>query len=148
MSHSPAQILNRYLIAAGALKLPTDPLAATDWPGQYGALPDAPDNAIAIYNTGGTHDGRIMRGGRVIEHPGVNIRVRAGGAGADATAYAKARSIANLLDAIQNAPVAIDGVNYTINAVSRPTPIIAMGQEEGGRRISYSINALLTVTEN
>jgi hypothetical protein len=142
LTHSPAHILYRHLVACEVVSAPD---AGRDWPATYTSMPDAPDNVVCIYNTTGRHDGRLMGTGEVIEHPAIMCKVRAG---RDADAYARASLIADILDKIKQAAVAIDGKNYTIESVSRPTPIIQLGQEEGGRRFAYTVNAYLTVREN
>lgn len=142
MEHSPAHIVLRHLQAGG---MADSSAGSGAWPITYGVMPDTPDNALCVYNTDGRMDGRLMRSGTVIEHPGIQIKVRAQ---KDAAAHGKARVIADFLDATFQAPVAIDGKNYTIQAYHRTTPVLALGQDESQRRVLYTINATITVREN
>jgi hypothetical protein len=128
-------------VAAGHAVLPGD----GDWPISYDTIANAPDNALCVYNTDGRLDGRIMNTGEVVEHPGIEIKIRGTGSG---VAYRKAVSLANFLDTICGAPVAIDAKRYILAAITRTTPVLRLGQEEGQQRFLYTINAILTVREN
>lgn len=141
LHHTPCQILAQHLIDAafGAV-----PATGVVWPITYSLLSDAGDNAIVVYDNAGRMDGRIHDTGESIEHPGVMVRVRAG---TQNVAGLRIRQIADRLDIIKGAQVAIEGKSYTIDAVTRG-PVISLGQEEGRHRFHFTVNAVATIREN
>lgn len=117
-----------------------------NWAMFVGFLPDAPDNAICIYDADGRMDGRIMSSGERIIHPGVLIMVRS----LDyREGWDKAETIALLLDEQQKVSVAVesDGT-YILDCVSRTSPVVSVGMEQinDRRRNGFTINMTITVT--
>jgi len=140
---SPAAIMAAYVIdVLGKMTRPSD---RDDWPLYTSHLPDGEDvetDCGAIYGTSGTNDQRSMNG-IVNEHPGIQLRIRSR---SSETAYAKIEDVAVALDAVVNDEIAIDGTAYTIQNVSRSSPIVPLGVESGTkRRFSFTVNYMLTV---
>lgn len=139
--HSPAQIIASLVIASGRANLPGQ---SGGWPLTYNLMPDSPDNFITIYDTDGSGDGRIMRTGEMIRHPGIQLRVRAQTHG---IGYTKAIAIATYWDSVASSTVTIDGKNYRVQNISRRGDILALGQEPGKTRVHFTVNAILTLKQ-
>ena len=135
---NPAQVIQYALVAAGVGHLPA---IGVTWPVYNSQLNDKPDGALCVYNTSGILDGRLMAG-TVIEHQGIQIRVRAA---IDADALVKIKAVAAALDSFKNTEVVIGASTYTIQNASRKSPIIGLGVEDGTKRVSYTINYTLTL---
>lgn len=135
---SPADII--YHLLEGFLS-DMDPVFVSFWP-------DTPDESIAIFDTAGRLDGRIMRTGEQIEHPGIQIQVR----GLDySQTFDRAREIALFLDSVKKETVAIDSDEvYVLHNVSRTGAIIPVGIEtvESRRRYIFTINAVTTISQD
>ena len=110
-------------------------------------LPDKPDEMIAIFDTAGRLDGRMMRTGEQIEHYGIQIQVR--GKSYPGT-YAKVRGIASFLDAVKKESVDMGSDEiYVLHNMSRSGAILPIGMETVAdrRRYLFSLNYLATITQ-
>lgn len=142
---TPAQAIRRALIDASVCVDSVESPSA-DWPVFVAALPDgagAKDNAVAVYDTSGVMDGRYMRMGTNIEHPGIQVRVRS-------TSYtdgwSKIVAIAAALEALLRTVVVVDSESTTIQNVTRKGTPISLGPEpQNRRRVSFTINAIVTL---
>jgi len=135
---TPADILYTFLQDSGAF---------VGWTSFVSFLPDAPDKAICVYDTPGVGNGRIMRTGEKIEHPGIMVALRCLNY---VEGHAKATSLALLLDSVRDNSVAVSsGETYSLHNVSRTGTINAIGLEmvNDRRRHQFTINAVLTLTE-
>jgi len=136
---SPADVIRQLLLD---LDLGTD---EGDWTVFVSFLPDVPDIALCVYDTSGKMDGRIMKTGEQIEHPGIQIMVR----GTDhPTTWQKAKDITDSLDQVRRSLVALDSESsYILHNVSRSGAIVPLGVETEGskRRHLFSINATVTI---
>lgn len=140
---SPAEVLRVALVAYAVGVLPS---AGGDWPIYVGHLPDEPDDAICVYDTGGVRNGRLQGSGTSIEKPGWQIRVRAD---AHTDAHAKMKEVQGILDTIRRLQVVVGGVGYTIAAVTQTSGVLSLGQEpDAKRRIAFTLNGTLTHTED
>lgn len=143
--NSPAEIICAALAMQGVCSLPgnlTGPLTGL-WPVYVGQLPDSPDNAAAVYDLAGVADGRLMRDGTHVIHPGWQVRVRATDY---PTAYNKASAIKTALEGFRNFQVAIVGVSYTIAAITLQGGILSMGMEPDARkRNNFALNGSITL---
>lgn len=137
---SPADVIRQLLVD---LNLSSD--ANEPWRAYTGFLPDDPDSAICVFDTAGVQDGRLMRTGEQIMHPGVQVMVR----GADyLETRNRAHDIAIALDAQRKTVVAVDSEqSYTVHNVSRTGDIMSLGMEVEGdrRRHFFTINAVVTM---
>jgi len=140
--NSPANIIWQFLLDEG-LGMSTH----VAWRTYVGFFPTDPNEAICVYDTPGKQDGRIMRTGEQIIHPGIQIQVR----GIEyLVAWKKAQAIALRLDAVQREIIATESdVFYTLHNVSRTGDIMHLGVEDVGnkRRHMFAINAVLTIAQ-
>jgi len=144
MKHTTAQILTKYLMGKGIIETPSKQAI---WPGFISHLPGGKDvqQAVALSDTQGMNDGRIMRTGEVIEHPGLQIRVRSRDF---ETSFQKATEAADSLSSVIRQSVTMkDNTSYLINNVSRFSSILPMGVEPETRLFLCSVNFTATITE-
>lgn len=145
MNKSPAEILAKYL---QDILTVDDPTRSNQWPIYISHMPDgddAPGDCVAIYDTTGFLDGRYMETGQVVEHPGVQIKVRATDYG---TGWAKAKEIATDFRQIRKTEVVLEGITYKVHSITSRTPILVLGVEGGtNRRELFSINFTTTLEE-
>jgi hypothetical protein len=137
---SPASILRKLLIDAS---LAPDSTTQT-WSPFVSQLPDDPDTSMALYDTAGVLQGRIMRTGEQIEKYGVQIRMRSSNY---AGVFSKAVSIRDYLDFLMpGAIVAVPGESWRIQNISRSSGILTTGIEVDGDRKRHNliINVLVT----
>lgn len=136
-----ADIIRRVIIDAG---LGAD--SGETWPVFTGFLPDEVDAAIAVYDTSGIKDGRVMTTGEQITHPGVQVRVRGP---VYPEVFKKAQDIAAELDNTFGISIDMSADSYRISSISRTGDILPMGVEMEGdrRRFNFTINAVLTITK-
>ena len=137
---SPAFILAQYII--DTLATMTTPIDDGIWPLYVNHLPDKVSNAGAIFDTTGLKDGRYMVG-FVPQKFGIQLMIRALD---NQIGYAKIEDVAVDLDAVTNVEISLDSGDYVIQNVSRASPIITLGLEEGTRRrFLFTVNFLMTI---
>lgn len=139
---SPAIILHQVLLD---LSLGTNDPAL--WPVFVSFLPELPDQAICMYDTAGTLDGRLMSTGERIDHFGIMIRVRSQ---LYPVAWEKVNEIALALDSVKRLSVAVSSEEfYVLHNVSRSGSIMSLGVEDEGsrRRYDFTLNAVVTITK-
>lgn len=145
MNHPASYVIRKWLID-GQYAAWQDG-AVVDWACYQGHMPDAPDNAVAVYDTMGNRDGRLMTG-RTILHPGIQVKVR----GSDyLTAFRKLEAMRIGLQRIKRHVVVMDnGDEFIIGNVSPAGDIMPLGQEHGEgvastkRRWLFTLNCLCT----
>lgn len=139
---SPAQIIAKILQESGV----GSDVKGEDWFVYVSSLPHGegvPLRALAVTDTIGRTDGRVMTTGEVIEHPGIQIRVR--GLDYDET-HAKIREAQSVMDGLLNRVVAFPGGETRIvHAASRSSTLGVMGWDETGQAYHLSINYTVTV---
>lgn len=142
MSVCSAEVLRAALVVGGVAD---DPMFqdGTRWPCFVGHLPPEPDQAICVYRTTGTREGRIMPSGESVRKYGFQIRVRA----ADyATAWARVDMLLAYLDTIRMLEVVVDGQTRTIASVTQTGDALDLGQEpDAKRRNNVTINGTMTL---
>jgi hypothetical protein len=141
----PVDILAPYIIAQGIGSL-TAPADGSDWPLYTAHQPDdssVKTNSACFYDTPGVKDGRLMAGS-VISHYGMQLRIRCD---TYVTGYAKAEEVALAMDDIFNAPIVIGANTYSIQNISRQSPVLPLGEEKGtkGRQL-FVVNFRATIT--
>lgn len=118
--------------------------ASVNWPVFISSLPEKGNEAICVYDTGGTSDGRLMSGETII-HPGVQIRIRSS---RYAAGWDKGEAIGRFLDTIfRQAVVDLQNVTWVVVGVHR-RPLLALGREPEGTRQNFTLNATLTWSNN
>lgn len=144
---SPAVVIRTLLIAAG---VGVDAVAtpAGQWPVFVSTLPegtDVKDNALCVYDTSGVMDGRIQKTGESIEHPGIQVRIRSGDY---AAGFAKAKAAAAALDGIKMSAVTVGAESAKVQSVTRGA-VMSLGPEpQNRRRVSFTINGIVTMVSN
>jgi hypothetical protein len=135
---SPAEIISIVLFLKGVSDLRFFPCFVA-------YMPDDPDNLMVVYDTTGELDGRIMSTGEVVEHPGIQIMVRAKDY---PTGYEKCLQICKAFEEVKNLPVAISSMEtYVVSSITRRSGIISLGIDENDRkrRHYFSINFITTI---
>lgn len=144
MKSSPADVIKKILIEE---QLVSDPESVgAPWPCYVSSLPDAstPDNAACLYDTSPKLDGRLMRTGESVEHPGVQVKVRSK---TYREGWAKIDSISTKLDAVLRRSLVIEDFNYTVQSISTGG-VLPNGLEEGTtkRRHLFTLNCQVTLS--
>lgn len=142
LDHSPADIMRYLLIDLELGTLPTD---SEDWPISVTQEVEDPDNAITLFDTSGTRQGRVF-GGEIQEHEGFQVRIRAT---SHPIGQTKANAIKEALDkSILNVQVAIEGTTYIVHSVSRRSGIFYLGQDvTSSKRVIFTINAVVALRQ-
>lgn len=142
MTVSPALLLKAVFLQLGVVTELSPPTVASAWPCYVGLLPDDPHSAIAIFDMGGAMDGRNQKTGEMFTHPGVHVQVRS----QDYTlGYAQSCVLRDAMDSVKLAQVTVQSVEYQVDAVTRTSDVISMGQEREKRRSMFSIGAIVTI---
>ena len=144
MIHSPAQILAILLTQDSGAPF-TDPTLQLPWSLFVSVLPDEEgrrDDIGAVFDTTGIVTLRMMSGNDCPRY-GVQLRARA-------LSYPEVfrklgEAWARLRDVHRQA-VEVDGTTYTIDTITRTSPIISMGQDDK-RRANASLNVTLSLIE-
>ena len=142
--NSPSAVIAEYITAT--IQSFTDPDAQGSWPLFISHLPDSPDEAAVIKDSPGILDGRLMDSGEVIQHFGLQIRLRSNDS---EEGWKKIEALALELDGTAaNTLVIKNETTYSIQNLSRSTPIIPLDREvDKKRRVQYLVNYLLSITE-
>src|SRR5262245_28835704 len=144
--HSPAEVVRQLLIDSG---LGGEP--GGEWPVFATNGPDLPDNAITVYDTAGTDDGRSMDGERW-ERGGIQVRVRST---THTVGHPKSKAIALMMDQLSQQVVHVDTNAYKIWTIVRTSDVLPLGKEVAGagmpgdisRRNLFTVNALVNLRE-
>lgn len=142
---SPSKIIQSWLIQN---TLAGDPLdSAPTWPCYMVSLPEGtgvPSDAVCVYDTTPVPDGRLLRTGEQIVHPGIQIKVRSQSYQAG---WDKAQAIAETLDAATRAQVSVDSVLHTMVAASRISGPVSLGVDPSSikRTFSFTLNYRITL---
>lgn len=151
MIKPPSEIVKQYLVDQAAVVEPAGSLSlnSTAWPCFLSNEPDrkgVPHNVVTIYDTEGVKDGRLHNTKEVIEHPGVQVRIRAS---TFTLGWDKVQDIITAVDAAQRAAVDVGSLFYFLDNASRIGPPLPIGVQEGTRRRElFTINLLLTIRED
>ncbi len=141
---SPASIVATYLIGEGFVDDPVGS-ASLVWPMFISRMPDVidvPTDCVAIYDTPGLKDGRLMIG-PVIEHYGLQIKARSGEYD---DGWTKLEAISVELDSVRNQLVMVNAIEYQIYNIKRAGIVIPLGAELGSKgRQLFTANFLVTL---
>lgn len=137
---TPAQIIRSCLIDWNLVSYPGT--ASYKPPGFFSSMPDAPDQAICVFDTKGRDFGRGTRENLSNVHPSIQICVRWVD---EAEGHDRVNKIAVALDT--HFPIITvlpeDGSSWYIMNIRRTSPILMLGEEIGKRRNFWTINALV-----
>lgn len=144
MIHSAADVIASYLYGLGVVSQPggTSP---RPWPLFVNSMPELPNEAITVYDNIGDMDGKDMRTGRTLIHPGFQFRIRTID---NRRGEKKGGELIDAMDGIYRDVVVLESVSYLIQAAKLTTPTIPIGAEEGGSRLLYTVNGILTYGVN
>ena len=142
--HSPADVTRHLLISLG---LGTDPDDGGAWPVYATSEPDLPDNALTIYDTVGTSDGRSMIDGELYQHYGIQVKIRA--ATHSGGGYGKADAIRTALaETVYDETVHVGDSTYLVHCYSRIGEVLTLGKETPtSKRSLFSINAIVALKQ-
>lgn len=149
----PGILLQQFLIDQSICTEVTDEEEdAADWQVYSPALVDGDqekDNAVGIQNTTATPDGRLHKTGEVIEHPGIQIIVRAK---THDVGFVKGRAIeVALSETLRGTSVTItfNSVERTfrLDSFMKTSSLTFMGYTEKKQRAWFTINGCLTCIE-
>ena len=113
------------------------------WPIFVGHMPDAPDNAMCIYDTAGIPEGRLQGAGITLSKPGWQVRVRAR---THQEGIAQMKRVQTHLDTILREAVTLDDDGYTVQAVTQTSTMLPIGKEPGGKsRDLLTLNGTITL---
>jgi Bacteriophage minor capsid protein len=141
-NYSAADVFGNLLNAKGLGKRP--PAAGVQWGVSIGHQNSTEECCLSVYDTAAISDGRIMSTGERIEHPGIQVRIRATNY---PQGWAKAWEICKLMDATVREPVTMPDGAVRMDAITRKGRPIPLGFEPGGRLVLFVINATMTLSE-
>lgn len=144
LKDAPAAVFRGLLVTRGLYKLPST-TGGVLLSANVGSMPDDGTQCICVYDTSGYIDGRLLRTGETVEHLGVQIRTRSSDY---PTGWGMANGLALVMDGIFKATVIVGGNSYVIESASRTSAILHIGQEEKNRMELFTLNAILSITQN
>lgn len=145
LTHSPSDIVRQLLVNLGVGVLPVNG-TITNWPIGCDTEEDSPDNFITVQGTVGRKSGRLSFSGEVVEHHGIQIRIRSQ---THPAGWTKARSVAVTIDeSIRNEYVTIGGTQYAVHALTRESGPVPLGRETPtSQRRLFTLNATVTLRQ-
>lgn len=142
LTRTPADVFAEFLVLN---ELATRPESQLSWPCYAGSFGTAGDDAVCVYTTAGQLNGRLQRGGKTLQHYGVQVRVRSYDA---QVAYAKTVEVCALADSTLRYDFVYRDMQIRFQAISRRSDIIELGEvEEQGRRSHFTVNFLFAAIE-
>lgn len=154
IEHTAARVVQPWMVAQSTIQnlvsLPND---NKPWPLYVNQMPAAPDRAVVVIDAPGSMLGREMRGKRVVTKPGIQFMVRARTHDEGSLMGLK---ICTVIDDLLGANVSIREIpsglpaytkNYKLSSIQRTSDVLSLGEEEGGSRLLFTVNALLAYGE-
>ena len=131
LDHPPSQILLECLL---------DHVLDSDWTGFYSSMPDAPDNAVAVFDTTPIVERRV-RNMNYVRHYGLSVIVRS--VKYD-DGFRLVQEMVDFFSQMINQSVTLEETQYEIRSVTFATGIIALGVERRSSkgRFLFSMNLL------
>lgn len=121
--HKPSEIIARALIAAG---LGTPPSAGGAWPIFNDHSAPEPDNLVCVYDTSSIVHGQTHIQGKVTEHYGIQLKVRAK---TNKESFTRIQLLTQACDEFVKLNVLVDSSNYTVWGMARRSGILSLGPE-------------------
>lgn len=123
----------------------TDPISNSEWPIYVGHIPqNAPPNALGVYDTSGIMDGRLMRTGETISHPGAQIKFRCE---SETLGKAKIKQAQKALDSIFRLDILDGSRGVCLVCVSQRGTPLAWGLDGDTQLRTWTLNVTLTLSE-
>jgi Bacteriophage minor capsid protein len=108
------------------------------WPVFTSAIPDAPDEVLAVWDTTGISDGRFNATGNLEQHYGVQITVRSTD---HPRGWLKAAQVRAALSAVLDQTVTVGGNAFRLPAVTRLDPVLVVGRDKpNSNRTLFTLN--------
>ncbi len=144
MTHySPAEVLAAALRASVGLDPAIQALGIEGTAVFAPRMPDQPNVAIAVRDTGSRGEGRYMRTGETVTKPTTQIRVRSTN---HTEGWNIIYSLAKWADSVKMLGVVMDnGSVIYLRAVHRVGDPLPLGPEDGGQRFHFTLNTSLTL---
>lgn len=143
--HTPAEILRAALVLKGLGVAPASG-TTSNWPCYFDAEPDSPDGVITVYDTTGIVHGRAQVTGKVLEHYGVQIRVRAKTANECFVKIDEVRKTLSDEATFSQVTVTVGGTTYNIPSMGDIGNIIPLGKDKPTSLRSVCVfNGTLTI---
>ena len=137
----PCQIVWLWLVGAGHLFQNQNGQPA-DWRSTFSKTTDDPANFVTVYDAAGVIDGRYMETGEMVEHYGIQIRVRSL---KYKDGYTKAKELLKAMtQEMIHVPVIQDG-SYMIESFTQTSSILSIGTDEKNRRENFTFNGIVTI---
>jgi hypothetical protein len=142
LNHSPADIIAQVLVDLGQGTIAPD----QPWPTAVSNEAQGGDRAITTYDTEIVKHSRAHVSGEVVEHFGVQVRVRAE---THKVAFAKANLIARVLDEdVALTTTTIESSTYLVYSVSRRSGPLALGKDvPTSSRSVFTINVTVSLVK-
>ncbi len=149
MKLPPALVLSALFITQALVSDPEDQSKRKEWPCFVGFMPDdetVPNNAICLYDTMANQEGREMRSGKNVEHPGIQIRVRASDY---VTGNTKMNALVEYINAVYLLRFDVGNYIYELQSISNGS-VLPLGVETAGqkRRHVFTCNLALSMLED
>jgi hypothetical protein len=140
LQNSPAEIVRQLMVLENVGTLPD---ASGEWPIYVANEPTTPDNCITVRDTAGVSHGRSMPDNALLEHFGIQVRVRAA---THSVGWPKANAVRLMLKDVYCAEATVDGVLYRVHALVKIGQILALGKEAPmSKRSIFTINMLVSL---
>ena len=141
---SPSSIIASVIVQI--LEEMSHPLDGDVWPLYISSMPDGDDvenDCGSIYDSPGVIDARLMREGEIVEHFGIQIKIRSKDY---EIGYRKIRGLVLDLDALKNEIITLDDNTYTVENLARIGTIGYLGiEKESKRRYLFSANFIACI---
>lgn len=140
--HSPADVLRHWVTQNGLGVMGGQP---GEWPCFCSIEPNSPDDVLTFTDTTSRQFGASQYSGEGFDHPGVQIRIRSG---SYIKGYRKAHELKTFLDqVVYLSSVIVEGSEYLIQAISRSSDIISIGQDAPSSATrQFSLNMTMSIT--
>ena len=137
MNHTPAEMILKYIRDSGL---------ATGWATTYAKMPVEPVNIISVFDNMSQLDGKIMRTGQTVEHPGIQVRVRSE---PYKDGWLKAQAILESMSQMLRETIVLTNPDqvYKIQAFTVTGSLMYIGQAEKQQGQNFTFNGTISFGE-
>lgn len=147
LAHSPAEIVRQLIIDAGlGSDIGSNLLPLGPWPVYDASEPNEPDNCITVYDTLGHDDARLLLGGELQQHYGLQIRIRAL---SHPVGWVKGTAIRTFFsEIVKTSNVTLESVSYLVWAITRIGQLSALGYDTSiSKRRIFTLNCTTAIDQ-
>lgn len=137
--YSPSAIIAAYLISEG---LGTRQSDDDDWPMFISSMPDIAKDCSAVYDTSPLIEGKLMRGGVVVEHYGIMVKVKSDDY---ETGWSQITRMMTVLDELLNVEIELSENLYLLKGCTRRSGPQFIGQDTETRKSLFTMNYTITI---